>query len=130
SGAPGLVSALPLNLTFTPGNYAMDQMVTVLGLPDPNLVDELVNVTVSSTLASTVTVAVTDLDDDGQSLVISPENDVLPNVGSLGVIEDTTPASLEIALGFQPTAGQTVRVLSNNPASVLVNGVALVDIAF
>src|SRR6185503_18074930 len=39
-------------------------------------------------------------------------------------------ASLEIALGFQPTAGQTVRVLSNNPASVLVNGVALVDIAF
>ena len=130
SGTPGLVSALPAMLTFTPGNYAMDQVVTVLGLPDPNLIDELVNVTVSSTVASSVTVAVTDVDDDGQSLVISPENDVLPNVGSLGVIEDTTPASLGIALGFQPTAGQSVRVVSNNPASALVNGAAFVDIAF
>jgi hypothetical protein len=130
SGTPGLVSALPAMLTFTTGNYGTDQMVTVLGLPDPNLVGELVNVTVSSTVASTVSVAVTDLDDDQQSLVVTPEIDVLPNIGSLGVIEDTTPADLGIALAFQPTAGQTVRVQSNNPGSVLVNDADFVDIAF
>lgn len=104
SGDPTAVSVTPNVLTFTPGNYTTTQTVTVLGLSDPDLVDELVNVAVASAIAPTVNVAVTVVEDDLQSLVVS--------TNTLNVTENTGPGSFTVRLAYQPagTVGVTIQV--------------------
>lgn len=52
----------PASLVFTPANFSVPQTVTVTGVPDPNLVNDPVTITVSGAFAAARTVAVTVVD--------------------------------------------------------------------
>ena len=52
----------PASLLFTPANYSVPQTVTVTGVPDANLVNDLATITVSGAFAPTVTFTVTVVD--------------------------------------------------------------------
>ncbi|MCC7383110.1 MAG: hypothetical protein IT384_14830 [Deltaproteobacteria bacterium] len=104
SADPTTVSATPNVLTFTPANYATAQTVTVRGLSDVDLVDELVNLAVASAIAPTVNVAVTVVEDDLQALLVS--------TNTVNVTENIGPGSFTVQLAYQPvnTIGVTVTV--------------------
>lgn len=106
---PGAVSRSPASLTFTVGNYATPQVVTVAGVSDPDLVNELVNVSLSSSVAPTATVAVTVTDDDVQDLTVSRS--------AMTVVEDTGPGTFTVRLAYQPAANVTVTVSTSNASA-------------
>lgn len=113
SGDPTAVSVTPNVLTFTPGNYATLQTVTVQGLSDVDLQDELVNVAVASAVAPTVNVAVTVVEDDLQALVVS--------TNTVNVTENTGPGSFTVRLAYQPVNTIGVTVVSNDTTVATVN---------
>ncbi|MBK8010329.1 MAG: hypothetical protein IPK13_03215 [Deltaproteobacteria bacterium] len=98
------VTVTPASLTFLPGNFSAVQQVTVTGLPDTNLIDDLVTITVSTPGAAPVAVTVTKEDDDTQILNVDPLN--------VSVTEETAPGTFGVSLGFEPIAPVTVAVAS------------------
>lgn len=113
SGDPTAVAVTPNVLTFTPGNYATAQTITVLGISDVDLVDELVNVAVASAIAPTVNVAVTVVEDDLQALVVS--------TNTVNVTENTGPGTFTVRLAYQPVNTIGVTVVSNDTTVATVN---------
>ncbi|MCB9653596.1 MAG: hypothetical protein H6729_05645 [Deltaproteobacteria bacterium] len=112
------VTTTPSSLTFNAGNYNVTQTVEVFGLADMNLTDDLVTLTLTSPGATPATVTVTKLDDDSQSLVVTPT--------TLTVTEDGPAVSFDVSLAFEPIAPRSVGVVSNDPAVVAV-GTANLD---
>ena len=123
SGDEAAVTVSPTTLTFTTGNWATAQTVTVTAEHDNNAVDE--SVRVSHTAASTdsaynltgdvVTVRVTDDEDAGVSVV--------PDTG-LPVGEGST-ATYTVVLTSEPTETVTVTTASGDEAAVTVSPTTL-----
>lgn len=97
------------DLTFTPQNFATAQTITVSAPQDANTVNEQDQVTLSipGSTVSSVTVAVTTIDDDVQAIV---EDAPSP----LSVTENQSTA-FGVTLKFQPTTTMFVTVSSLAP---------------
>ncbi len=106
---PGAVARSPAQLTFTVANYSTPQTVSVSGISDPDLQNELVNITLTTAVAPSATVAVTVNDDDVQDLVVSKT--------SMTVTEDTAPGTFTIRLAYQPQSDVTVTVATSDAAA-------------
>jgi hypothetical protein len=106
SGDPG-AATVSGSLTFTTANYGIDQLVTVTGVQDPDLVGEAVVITLSSSglVDRLVTANVTD--DDTQKVLVSQP--------TLTIGEGTT-GNFTVSLAFQPAATVIVNLGSTNPA--------------
>lgn len=100
------------NLTFTRNNYATAQTVTVSGVDDIDVANELAMITISSTVSASVALPTTVIDDDTQTIVT--------NTPTLTITEDDT-AMLAVSLRFQPSASVMVGITSNNPAVATVS---------
>ena len=113
----GSTFAATTTLTFTAADFAA-KTITVRGLADPNLVDEVFDVTVSgpgSLGAPDAFVFMRKIENDAQSIVTAP---VEP--GPIDVTEGT-PETLGVRLQFQPVSSVQVTVTPSNP-DILVNG--------
>jgi hypothetical protein len=103
-----LATAVPTTLTFTPANYATVQNVAINGVQDADVADETVNVVVSSTGLTNVTVAVTVVDDDVQNISVNPTTLAINEgaAGTFGVSLTQQPAgTVTVNIGAAP-AGQ------------------------
>jgi len=100
----------PATLTFTPATYDVDQLVTVTGLQDGDVTNEVVSVTVASAGLTSRTVAVSISDDDALDIVVTP--------ASLTITEGTSGGrAIMVSLGAMP-AGNVVVSLTTNPGGV------------
>ncbi|HEX3762837.1 MAG TPA: hypothetical protein VHW23_29275 [Kofleriaceae bacterium] len=102
----GNVTVDHTDLTFTPQNFATAQTITVSAPQDNNTVNEQDQVTLSipGSTVSSVTVAVTTIDDDVQAII---ENAPSP----LSVTENQS-TTFGVTLKFQPTTTMFVTVSS------------------
>jgi uncharacterized protein (DUF1800 family) len=117
---PSQVSLSATDLTFTPTNWNMPQVVTVTAMDDSdieNVHTSAINYVSSSTggylvtdLAS-VTVAIGDNDAKGTALVNVVESGGFTRLGEGSTNTDT----YTIALGFKPTANVTITPQAHNP---------------
>lgn len=105
SGNGGDIAAGPASLTFTPGNYATPQVVTVSGLQDGDATNETAAVVLSTTGASDRTVTVNVADDDSVDIVVSP--------GAIAVTEGGAGQTLMVSLGAMPAANVTVNLVTS-----------------
>lgn len=103
SGNIGSATVSPAMLTFTPANYATNQLVTVMAVEDANAADEAVTIGVSSTGVATVNVIANVDDNDTQAVLVSSS--------SINVPEGLT-RNVNVTLAFQPTSNLTVTVTS------------------
>lgn len=117
NGDPSAVGVNPTMLTFTTANYATDQLVNVNGLQDPDVVSEMVPLTLSAPGLPSVVVTANVTDDDTQVILVSNTSVSVNEGASSGV---------NVSLAFQPAANVVVDVVSSNPAGVGVNPVSLV----
>lgn len=115
----GSTFAATTTLTFTAADYGA-KTITVRGLADPNLVDEVFNVTVSGPLAlgaPDAFVFMRKIENDAQSIVTVPAEP-----GPIDVTEGA-PQTLAVRLQFQPVSSVQVTVTPSN-ADILANGTA------
>lgn len=104
-------------VTFTPGAFG-PQTITVRGLADPNLVDEVFNVTVSgppSLGAADAFEYMRKIENDAQSIITTPAEP-----GPLLVTEGSS-GDLLIRLQYQPVSSTQITVTPSNP-NILLNG--------
>ena len=118
SATPGKATVAPATLTFTAANYATPQNVTVTTLQDPDVLDDMVNVTLTSTGLATVSVAVTITDDDRQGITVTP--------ATVAVTEGSaTPGTFQVHLNQMPSSAVTVNLASGNTAAATVSPATL-----
>ena len=124
SGDEAAVTVSPTTLTFTTGNWATAQTVTVRAEHDNNAVNETVKVTYTAASADTVynnlagdvvTVRVTDDEDAGVSVV--------PDTGL--PVEEGSTATYTVVLTSEPTETVTVTTASGDEAAVTVSPTTL-----
>src|SRR5205814_2049469 len=99
SGNTAAATVSPATLTFTSANYMTDQTVSVLAVSDDNTLNESTTVDVTSAGLTTRTVAVTVVDDDTQSIVVTPT--------SVAVGEGGT-STFTVRLAFNPASAVSV----------------------
>ncbi len=105
SSDTGAATATPASLTFTSGNYATSQLVTVTGVADLDLVNETVIVTIASPGLPSRTVTATVMDDDTQSIVSSH---------TTRTVNEGSSATVTVRLAYQPAGNVTVSVSTTN----------------
>jgi hypothetical protein len=111
SSDPGAASVDPVTLTFTPGNYAEPQTVTVTGVDDADVANEVATVTLSAPGLTDVTIGVGVADDDTLRIVASSD--------SVSVDERGT-AQLTVRLSNDPQATVVVSVASSDASTAQV----------
>ena len=74
SSAPGVASVDPATLTFTPGNYAEPQTVTVTGVDDADVANEIATVRLSAPDLPPVDIGVGVADDDTLRIAASSDS--------------------------------------------------------
>lgn len=107
-------------LTFTASDFG-NKLITVRGLADLNLLDEIFTVAVSGTPALGATdafVFMQKMEDDAQSIVTAP---TAP--GPLTITEGGVAVPLAVRLQFQPATTVEITITPNS-ANVLLNGVS------
>ena len=118
SDDPTTVTVTPTPLTFTPGNWATAQTVTVTGVNDADTSDEALSVTLSTTSPDsdydslTYPVAVTVIDDDEPALVVSETSVTVDEGGT---------ATFDVSLTTQPSATVTVTIVSTDAAIATID---------
>ena len=129
SGDPDAVTVSPTVLTFTTGDWATAQTVTVTAEEDTDANDETVEVTHAassgdsaySTLvmidAVTVTVTVTDDEDAGVT--------VTPDASLMSPVDEGGTGTYTVVLASQPTDVVTVTPTSGDPDAVTVSPMVL-----
>ena len=119
SGDAAAVTVPPMVLTFTTGNWATAQTVTVTAVEDANAVSEMVQVThaavsgdsgYDSLTVDAVTVSVTDNETAGVTIVAS---------SPINVVEGGT-GTYTVVLASQPSASVAVTPTSGDAAAVTV----------
>ena len=123
----GAVTVTPTVLTFTPGNWATAQTVTVTALDDDDADDESVDVShtaassadaaYDSVTVDSVTVTVTDDDTAGVTIVLAAS--LMSPVGEGGT------GSYTVVLDSQPSGAVTVTAASADSGAVTVTPVSL-----
>lgn len=111
SDAQGAVTVSPATLTFTPGNYAAPQQLTVVGVQDDDLAPGASNIVLSSAGLANTVVAITVADDDQQAIV--------PSTTQINSLEGAT-SNLGLRLAFRPGNIVRVSVTSSDNASATV----------
>ncbi len=106
----------PLNLVFTPANWNQDQTLTVTGVQDQNVVDELDNVSLFSVGLADVILPLRVVDDDRQAIVASTNAITLDEGGT---------TNFTVRLAFQPAAQVVVNVATSDPGAATVDFVNL-----
>lgn len=102
-------------LLFNSTNYKTPQTVTVTGQQDLDLHNEMANITLLSSAADSVTVPVTVVDDDVQSIKLSYGS--APGVLNMQETQKNGPpstASVGVSLAFQPDSNVIVSMLSSD----------------
>jgi hypothetical protein len=117
SSDTGAMTASPATLTFDPGNHDEAQIVTLTGVHDLDVRDELVRVTLSSPDAASVEIDVPVRDEDIPLAVLSTE--------ALTVSEDES-ATFTVALSHAPSAPLDVDLFSRDGGAVSVSPARLV----
>jgi hypothetical protein len=111
SSDTGAVIAAPVNLTFTPANWAVYQTVTVSGVDDLNVINENVTLTLSGTGVNQAIVTVAVTDDDVMGIVSGATSVTLSESGS---------STFQVRLTAQPSSNTTVTVSSNDQGAATV----------
>ncbi len=111
--SPAVATVVRSTLTFLPGDYAIDQLVTVSGTEDLDLVSNSTVVTCTAPGATGATLSVTKFDNDTQGFVVTP--------GSLALTEGQS-ATVMVRLAFQPPASLTLGVASSSTEMTLIPG--------
>ncbi len=106
SGDPGAATVSGA-LTFTTANYGVDQLVTVTGVQDTDLLNEAVVITLSSTGLANRLVTANVTEDDTQAVIVSQPSLTIGE-GQIG--------GFSVALAFQPATNVTVSLSSSNPS--------------
>jgi hypothetical protein len=109
-------ATLPLDAT----NWNTPQDVSISGVQDGDMADELVTVALTSAAVASAQVAVSVLDDDTPPAVVQLQ--ISPN--TLGVVEGMQEV-FQVRLSAQPGATVTVNLASNNTGAVSVNPATL-----
>ncbi|HIA00989.1 MAG TPA: hypothetical protein EYN66_03630, partial [Myxococcales bacterium] len=112
SADPGAATVSPQTLTFTAGNYATTQSISITAVNDGDLADENVTLTVAATGLVDQTLALTISDDDVQSLILT-QSDLSMNEGGISTVG--------VRLGFAPSADVTVSISNSDSGAVSVN---------
>lgn len=106
----------PATLTFTTANWNVFQTVTVSGVQDQDLADDMVPINITAPGLSARVVDATVADDDTQVVVVtSPMISV--NEGGTGTVG--------VHLTYQPTANVTVTLTSADPTTATVSPASL-----
>ncbi len=123
SGTPAEGTVLPVSLTFTPGNWNVDQTVTVTGVDDfvidGNIAYTIITAPATSTdpLYSGLNppdVTVTNNDNDAAAINVTPTSGLVTS-------EAGSSATFTIVLSTIPTANVTITVTSSNTAEGTVS---------
>jgi len=104
-------------LLFNSTNYKTPQTVTVTGQQDLDLHSEMATITLLSSAADSVTVPVTVIDDDVQSIKLSYGS--APGVLNMQETQKNgspSTATVGVSLAFQPDANVVVSILSSDAA--------------
>lgn len=120
------VTVSPAILMFDSTNFAVPQQITVQGQQDDDLVDEMANVILTAGGANSVTVPVTELDDDKQAikLVYSTAPGILQmQETQAGGIVST--AQLGVSLAFRPAANVQVTLASSDTTKLSLSRATL-----
>ena len=117
SNDTGAATVSPATLTFSPGDFGTPQTVTVSGVADVDLANELATVSITSAGYTTTNVTANVTDDDTQAIVVSPT--------SLGLTEGTG-STLNVSLAFQPAGTVTVNVASLDAGAASATPASLV----
>ncbi len=127
SSDPSEGSVSPVSLTFTPGNWFMEQTVTLTGVDDA-LVDGNKNYSIASTVTSsdagyngiaTNDVSAMNADDDQYGVTVSPVNGLITT-------EDGGTAIFKVLLNAQPGADVTIGITSTDVGEGMVSPPGLV----
>jgi hypothetical protein len=89
----------PASLTFTPSNWSTPQTVTVSAAQDADITNGSSTLTFTATGLTTKTASVTELDNDTQSLVVTP---------TFLTVTEGSSAGFTVNLAFQPSINVTV----------------------
>ncbi len=117
STAPATAIASPATLTFTPANWNVDQMVTVVAPQDDDTRDDSAALSLSGPGLLGGSVGVTVIDDDTQGLLLTARDVSL---------DEGAQAAFGAHLAFRPTADVAVSLTSNAPGDVDVSPTQLV----
>ncbi len=117
SADSGAVTVTPSTLTFTTGDWATAQGVTLTAAQDADAADESTTVALSASGGgyhdATASVTVTVTDDDQVAMTVSAQ--------SLSLSEGGVAGSFTVTLLTAPTANVTVSVSADDPDAVTVN---------
>lgn len=115
-GDVGAISVTPSSLTFTRSNWSIAQQVNVTGVTDMDMANESVPITVSGSGMTSRTVTANVVDDDTQSVQMTPSNRTITE-GSNGTVS--------VRLSFQPASNVTVTLTSSNLSAATANPTTL-----
>lgn len=96
-------------LNFTPANSTADQPLTISAVDDANLTNELVHLTFSAPGVSSVTAALTAVDNDTMNILTS---------GVPLTISEGSSGTMQVALTQDPGSDYTVNITTNNLSSL------------
>jgi hypothetical protein len=108
SSDPGAATVAPTTMTFTPGNWSIDQSATVAGVADSDAANETVSITCSSTGLTSRVVTASVIDDDTQALVVSTASLTVSEQGS---------GTFGVHLAAQPGGNTVVSITSSDPGA-------------
>ncbi len=108
----------PTSLTFNATNFASPQTITVTGVQDNNLLNEMVtvNLTSPSPNVTAATETVTVIDDDRQGFIVAPTS---------VTTSETMSTTFSVRLAFVPIAATTVTVASGDTNVATVSPASL-----
>ncbi|MEE2903460.1 MAG: myxococcus cysteine-rich repeat containing protein [Myxococcota bacterium] len=109
---PGKLSISPAFVTFSAANYNTPQTITVSGLSDQDLRNELGAVQISSSGIQAFDLPVTVVDDDEQEVIFS-QNPISINEG--------TTLTVGFRLAFEPTSTATFALTAQNPSKLAIS---------
>jgi hypothetical protein len=110
--ASGPVTVSPATRVFTAANYRADQVFTITAVPDADTIENDQLLTFSATGVADQVLAIQDLDRDTQSIVVQV------NPANLTITEETTTATIDVALSQQPSRNVLVTVTASGQAHV------------
>jgi hypothetical protein len=107
--APGVATAAPGTLTFTPLDYNQPHQVTVHGTDDINLATNATSIRLFEATIGMTDVGVSVSDDDQQKIVLSRTSLTVPEGGS---------GNFDVSLAFEPGTTVTVSLANTNQAAL------------
>ncbi|HUQ04163.1 MAG TPA: hypothetical protein VM261_16805 [Kofleriaceae bacterium] len=116
SGDPTAAAVTPASLTFSSGNYAAEQTVTVSGVHDLDLAAETVTINLAASAIPSALVTAMVSDDDTQRVLVSP--------GAISVNEAGS-GTLNVSLQFTPAGNTTVDLTSLDTGVAIVSPASL-----